>query len=187
VTFATHKTARVLLIGVGYFARRLYVPYFMEHNQNSAISLVCGLDLSSQKEIISNHLQSKQYKLPVYYTNENESHTQVSDKLEHLLDMIVTKHKINCVVISTEPLSHAKYAKFALSRGLNILLDKPITAHSDVVNSMEKAKCIYQDYIDIKTMYLKAQKLNPNLVFNVMAQRRFHPAFQFGQKMLLGC
>ncbi len=157
----------------------------MGHNENPNISLVCGLDLSSQKEVISDYLCSKQYKLPVYYTNENESHSQVNGKLEHLLDMIITKHKINCVIISTEPLSHVKYTKFALSRGLNILLDKPITAHSDVVNSMEKAKCIYQDYIDIKIMYLKAQKLHPNLVFNVMAQRRFHPTFQFAQKMLL--
>jgi hypothetical protein len=122
--------------------------------------------------------------LSMYYTNETNTSDDINSKLENHLNTIIDKHEINCVIISTEPLSHFKYAKFAINKGLHILLDKPVTAYPDVVNNIENAYKIYDNFLELKSLYLERRKLYPDLVFNVMAQRRFHPSFKFVRDML---
>jgi len=175
----TYCKSRILIIGLGYYARRTYLPVLANNSSTSISSIECGLDLSSQSQIIQEYLDKKNLYFPVYYTSEYDISKRISTDLENLLNSIVLKHRINSVIISTEPLAHFKYADWALSKGLNILMDKPITTEIDVSCSLEKAKSLLKDYIYLKNKYIDTKLTYPNLVFNLMSQRRFHPAFHF--------
>lgn len=55
-------------------------------------------------------------------------------------------------------------------------MDKPITTRINVSTSREQAEGILTDYKDLNFLYEKAKVRNPNLVFIIATQRRFHPA-----------
>ncbi len=163
-----------LLIGVGYHSKRIYVPYLKE---STLCNFVACLDLLSQKEKVDTFFEKQGISIATYYTDDNSISDELSCRDTDLLNSVVRKFNIEAVVISTEPLSHFKYTKWALENNLHVLLDKPITTEIDVSTDTNKAEKLYQDYERLADLYIeKTKKLN--LVFNIQAQRRFHAGFQ---------
>ena len=158
----------ILLIGVGYHARRIYVPFFFE--TNAPAHLCAGVDIQSQEAVVTEYLAKEKYLLPMVYLNPDAP-------FEKLLDDVVKKYKIDAVIISTEPLTHFKYAMWALARNLHILMDKPVSTKKNVANSETQARELAEEYETLKRTYLPLKK--KMLVFSLMAQRRFHPAYKF--------
>lgn len=171
-----------LLIGCGYHARRIYVPHLMEQRK---ISLSAIIDLTSQKEIIEEYLNQKSISgVELYYTDNICISDILDEKTEKHLDELIDRLQISAVIISTEPLAHFKYAKWALSRKLNILLDKPITTEFNVSTDREKAKKIYSDYKSLKESYLQLLKTD-NKSFILQAQRRHHMGFRKTRELII--
>lgn len=162
-----------LIIGVGYHARRVYVPALAKSRQGC---LVAGFDIESQRENIESYLHSCKISIPCYYTYN----TCISDRLNeyerNILNRIIKKHSIQAVIISTEPLAHLKYIKWALRQNLHVLVDKPLTTEIGVSDCEAKAQKIFRDYEDIERTY-RGKCNSGSLVFMVQAQRRFHPGF----------
>jgi predicted dehydrogenase len=163
----------ILIIGIGYHARRIYIPFFMKEPAFGA-KIVCGLDISSQKNVIETYLSKNDYSLDVFYTDARQGDVIEAD-LDILLKKIVKKYSVDSVIISTEPLCHFKYARWALENNLNILMDKPITTEYGVSVEKEKARKLISDFNFLKNLYIS--KKNEGLIstFSLMAQRRFHP------------
>ena len=171
----------ILLIGCGYHARRIYVPHIIEQKN---VKLSAIVDLTSQKEIVDKFLKEKSViDVSFYYT-----HNKISDDLDkkeiYNLNKLVIDNKINTVIISTEPLAHFKYAKWALKNGLHILMDKPITTEHDVSTNKAKAIKLYSDYIFLKKLYKNCLK-KKNIVFILQAQRRHHLGFLKTKELIL--
>jgi predicted dehydrogenase len=168
------KKVNTLLIGVGYHAKRIYLPYI---KSGVYCNLVACWDLPSQQKKIEGFLEEIGIAVPCYYTE----HDSVSDTLNKQdlgrLNGIVKKHGIEAVIISTEPLAHLKYAKWALDSNLHILLDKPISTEIDVSVNVRKARKLFKDYLSLAELYIKKSK-KQDLVFSIQAQRRFHAGFQ---------
>lgn len=168
------KKINSLLIGVGYHAKRIYLPYI---RSGECCNLAACWDLASQREKVETFLKDAGISVPCYYA-ENDS---ISDTLHKKdigrLNEIVKKHGIEAVIISTEPLAHLKYAKWALDNDLHILLDKPISTEVDVSVNANKARKLFKDYTTLAKAYIKKNK-KKNLVFSIQAQRRFHTGFQ---------
>ena len=93
------------------------------------------------------------------------------------LDKIVEDKNIQGVIISTEPMAHVGYAKWALKRGLNILMDKPISVRDSLSTSEESIEGLLKDYNELEILYKEAKVKNPKITFSLTAQRRFHPAY----------
>ena len=167
------KKVNTLLIGVGYHARRIYVPCFKD---NELVNLVACLDLKSQEEKIKTFLKNKNIKTTCYFTDNYILSDELNKQELKQLKEIIKKHEIQAVVISTEPLAHFKYAKWALQNDLNILLDKPITTEVDVSINENRARKLFSDYKYLSEKYKKKLKTK-NLVFMLQAQRRFHDGF----------
>lgn len=165
-----------MIIGVGYHARRIYLPFLMG-NRNYTF-LMCGVDIKSQEYVIENYLKDKCYELPMYYTDDL-SQDDINDELKQLLDRIVHKYDIDSVIISTEPLMHYKYAKWALDNNLDVLMDKPITAERDVSTNIQKSDKIKRDFNSLVTLYQNKKQEGLVHAFSLMSQRRFHPAYTF--------
>lgn len=169
------RKVRTLLIGVGYHAKRIYIPYLKTDNK---AMLVACLDLDDSRDRVESLIKENfGSAVTCYFTKEKK----ISDKLKknelEQLNKIVNDHKIEAVIISTEPLAHFKYSYWAIGRSLHILLDKPITTEIDVSTNISKAKKLYYDYEKLERLYRRNCR-KKNIVFNLQAQRRYHKGFQ---------
>lgn len=161
----------IILIGCGPHAKRIYLPA-IQNIKEAKISLIIELD--DQKNSVG-HVIEKYGHIETYFTKWFED--TLPEKLIAYLDNHIQKYNIEGVIIATEPLIHKAYSKWALSRGLNILLDKPITTRKNVVSDINQAKGILEDYDELIIDYCKLQE-QKETVFMINSQRRFHKGFQ---------
>lgn len=162
----------IILIGCGPHSRRVYLPAIKKLKE-AKISLI--VELGSQEETVSDILD-KYGNCETYFTEWFEE--TLPQKMVDYLDHHIQTNSVEGVIIATEPLIHMAYSKWALSKGLNILLDKPITTRKNVVSEMTQAKGIIEDYNELLADYCKLQE-QKETVFMINSQRRFHKGFQF--------
>lgn len=168
----TEDKARIILIGCGPHARRVYLPA-LRHFRHIELTLV--IDLESQEFTVrAANIENKEAEL---WFVKPFSDT-VPDELAQRLSTFVIEKGITGVIIATEPLVHRAYAEWALHNGLNILMDKPITTRENATSKMASAKGIMDDYIFLLEKY-RALQLEKETIFTVNTQRRFHRGFQF--------
>ena len=168
----------ILIIGLGPHARRIYIPIICKWGSEWGVRLTYGVDLQSQKDTIESYLLEQKYKLPVYYIKDNgKTYNGLNPKVEMELNQIVDKYAIDGVIISTEPLVHMPYAVWALKKDLHILMDKPVSTKFNVSTDLNKAQELKTDYDQLAKLYFDKKKNNKSLSFTLMAQRRYHPAF----------
>lgn len=138
------------------------------------INLACVVDLEQECHIIANYLKNQGLNPETVFLDNKTKETE--KKWRQFLDEIVSRHHITSVFIATEPLAHYRYIIWALDRGLNILLDKPISTSKQIANSCKIARNNLCEYQKIEKKYKKLLAKR-NVVFTVLAQRRFHPAY----------
>ena len=160
------------MIGCGPHAKRVYLPA-IQNIEDARISLI--VELKGQQESIRDVL-NKYGNCDTYFTEWFEE--TLPQKMIDFLDCYILKNNIEGVIIATEPLIHMAYSKWALSRRLSILLDKPITTRRNVVSDITQAKGVLEDYDELLADYTKLQE-QKETVFMINSQRRFHRGFQF--------
>lgn len=162
----------IIMIGCGPHAKRVYLPA-IQKLEDVKISLI--VELSNQQKSVKDVLDKYDH-CDTYFTEWFEE-TLPQNMIDYL-DCYIQKYNIEGVIITTEPLIHKAYSKWALSKGLNILLDKPITTRKNVVSDITQAKGILEDYEELLSDYNKLQE-QKETVFMINSQRRFHKGFQF--------
>lgn len=169
-----YTKARIILIGCGPHARRVYLPA-LRQLQHIELSLV--IDLDSQEATVRNATKgipdTELWFIRPFADN-------VPDDVAQKLSSFVTEKGVTGVIIATEPLVHKAYATWALGNQLSILMDKPITTRADAATSITSAEGILDDYTFLLEKYNELQ-LRKETVFMVNSQRRFHKGFQFVQ------
>jgi hypothetical protein len=162
----------IILIGCGPHAQRVYLPA-IQKLEGAKISLI--VELEGQEEWVACVL--KVYGLcETYFTEYFEEN--LPKRLANYLDNHIKTNNVEGVIIATEPLIHKAYSKWVLTKGLNILLDKPITTRKNVVSVITQAKGILEDYDELLDDYMKLQEYKKT-IFMINSQRRFHKGFQF--------
>ena len=170
------KKTNILIIGTGFHARRIYIPAMFRFAKKTGFKLILGVDLVNQRETVEKYLIEKKFELPMKYIEPFEGEN-LPPELDNELSSFVKKNKVEGVIISTEPLFHKCYAMWALRNGLNVLMDKPITAHKNVTWNQERINLIGKDYDDIFSAYQNIQNTKKT-IFTVNTQRRYHLGFQ---------
>jgi predicted dehydrogenase len=165
----------IMLIGLGYHARRIYYPILQELQAKKKLNKIFIIDLQSQEEIITKYLKDKKAKSYILITLPKPENKSLSFLTESIFDNCAKE--VAGVIIATEPLAHMVYAKWALKKGLNILMDKPISTREGIISDQKKGKALISDFNELANLYKEARKKNKNIAFAIMAQRRFHKAF----------
>ena len=164
----------ILLFGLGYHAKRIYYPVLLELQKSKKIGKIFIVDLEKERCRVLDYLKekgAKNYECLFLDKPENEKLTK------RTLDKI-NNYNVSGVIISTEPLAHIVYAKWAVKRGLSVLMDKPISTEENVAHDILKARKLITDFEELQNSYLNAQIKNPKICFAIMAQRRFHGVFK---------
>src|SRR3989344_4839053 len=168
------KNLNLMIIGVGPHARRIYYP-ICKKEVALGVKIVCGVDLVGKKGEIEAFFDNKNDNLPMYYVSNNTYTKKLDEKTIRELNELVKIHKINGVIISTDPLAHVRYALWAIDQDLHILMDKPVSTVPEASINEKAAKEILSDFYLLKNRHKK--KGAEKKIFNIMVQRRFHPAY----------
>ena len=165
---------KILVIGCGPHATHFYLPSLCKLSQKDSNIKIAGvLDLLPQKDFIMEELALRSIDVDTWFIHPF-SGDKLSAEAEELLDRLVLDGTVNAVIISTDPLNHKSYALWALSRGLPILMDKPVTTSENAALDIKQAEKIQTDYEDLLKAYQKyaSSSCTP---FVLCAHRRYHP------------
>lgn len=171
-----NKEVRVLVIGIGHHARRIYLPALKKYQAAMPITIF-GLDIKPTKELVDAYLNERGIRVDMVYIEPLIDTEQLPAVTESELDAIVVKNSINSVIISTDPTTHKIYAKWAIKNKLHVLMDKPITTQKGVAVDSNQAHKLITDYREILNPYLELQK-EKRTVFAVNTQRRYEIGYQ---------
>ena len=170
------STVKILQIGVGFHAKRIYVPSVKKIQQAGVdVELNAAVDILPAKQNITEYLNKNQYDIDVLYLDPTDD--DLPDEQIIQLNTFAKKHDINSVIISTDPIAHKKFAIWAVKQGFHILMDKPISTRAHVNTSIDEAIGLVKDYDDILTAYKETQQ-KLETVFSVMVQRRYEGGYQ---------
>lgn len=171
---------KILLIGCGLHAKRVYLPILKELQNTYGESLKAVVELKDAKESTTQKINEDFNNIEFCFVEQmKESFTQsLPESIESELDKVLKSQGINAVIIATDPLHHVQYALWALKNNLHILMDKPISTYKNVANSVTEAKKLICDY------ELLLKNYNSEKAFIVNSQRRFLPQFQMIQNLV---
>ena len=170
----------ILLIGLGPHARRIHFPVVGQLESKLHAQIVAAVDLESQRRTIDAYLRENQSDIkPLYLDKEVSriSHNSLTPALVKKLDKIVDANEATAVFICTEPIAHIAYAKWAMDRSLNVLMDKPISTPLNLATDDSSIEQLKEDYYTLLRLYEDKLKEGKKVVFELMTQRRYHPAF----------
>jgi len=181
VTMTKEKpdTVNILVVGIGFHARRIYIPVLQKIGLERPVKIKAIVDIAAAKQSAETYISERGLEdVEMLYVEPLKPHAQTLSK-QHVaqLNALVARHNINGVVISTDPVIHRAYAEWALSSKLHILMDKPISTRVRVSSSRTQAKRLIEDYDELLAKYQKLQK-ERETIFSVMVQRRYETGYQ---------
>lgn len=175
------STIKLALIGCGPHAKRIYLPALAALRRQYDLALSLVVELEGEGESVAAAMQAGGFAPESVLVAPFAD--RMPDQLGRRLAALVESAGIQGVIIATEPLVHRAYAEWALACGLNILIDKPVTARADATSSLTSADGILEDFDALLHAYRALQR-RMETVFMVNAQRRVHPGFQLAERLL---
>ncbi len=169
------SSANLMLIGCGPHAERTYLPALNAFAKQMPVKLCCVVELEGTKtlERVKRAGWQQNENLEVITTAAFTHDLYLPAQLKQKLDRAVEYYGINGVIIATEPRAHMQYALWAAQRGLHILMDKPISTYTDVINSADQAAKLERD----QQLLNEARQAGKALLIN--AERRYRPDFRY--------
>lgn len=175
------KVRNIGLIGLGPHARRIYYPLIEKYFVTQGLKLVMVVELEGNEDSVNGFLENRTIQ-PVqkFFVKRDPAYNDtLNQSLLQFLDSTVEQYKLDGIIVATDPKSHKAYLKWALSRNIDLLVDKPITCPVDAGNTIEAAKEIELDFCELKELYTESSSN-----FIVQAQRRGHLGYLYIQKYL---
>ncbi len=173
------KQTPLLLIGLGAHAKRIYYKIAKRDGPSLGFHIAYIVDVIDKKRDIELFLAAQHDKTPVLYASTaHSSNGHLSREYIDQLRRVIRERNIRGAIIATDPASHLVYARWALSEGLSVLMDKPVSIRDNASTDPSIPPKLLRDYQGLVRMYDKARRADPHILFSLMAQRRFHPAFQ---------
>jgi predicted dehydrogenase len=174
----------LMIIGVGFHARRIYVPKLMKLGNILPVKLVVGVDIETEKKVIDSYISDSKYDIEMLYLPTFHPEKGIPEKVARTLNKFVEDFNVEGVVISTEPLYHKIYAEWALGRSLHILMDKPVSIRPKVNTKLTQATGLIKDYCSLLKLYNRLQKTK-STVFSINVQRRYDNGFERVKKLIV--
>lgn len=170
----------ILIIGAGNQTMELHLPILKDMYKNNQINLCLKVlvDIKAKDQVYNatkyietfeNSCEYYNVKIVTdYYTEQN---------LFFDLDRIAKEYSISVVIIAVDPMHQFIYNKWAISRGLNVFTDKPLSVHKQSCNNITSAKKILEDAIELINIYEnnKNNGIEQNVMINT--QRRYNIAY----------
>ena len=119
-------------------------------------------------EVRDNLKKVLEFDQPLWIDPTGFSENELTERLDRLQDEV----GLSGIIISTNPTYHFIYCKWALSRGVNILCDKPLVTYSNSSFDVQSARIAQSQYEELLSDYHERKKLNPSFIFCSPLRRR---------------
>lgn len=104
--------------------------------------------------------------------------------IEKKLNSFIATTKIDIVIVSTNPINHYVYSKWAISHDINVLCDKPLVVTKNASFNLVNAKEMQGKFEEIEKMHIQARKKRKNYIFCTPLRRRaLTPFVQIAQEI----
>ncbi len=173
---------RILMIGCGPHGRTFYIPTIRRLSNNFIVRIEAIVELEAKQEDTRQYCNSHDIDARLIFTPPLPS-SHLPTSLEAALDNVVLEKQINAVIICTDPLNHISYARWALGRGLHLLLDKPVSTRINAVSSLASATGIWNDYLVLAEEYSRSRIRSGNLC-SLCVHRRYHPGIRMAEEII---
>jgi predicted dehydrogenase len=173
----------VLVIGVGPHTRRTHLPALAAGQDRGLVGTISGVDIrgacaSAVDYGADNGAMRHRRVIPVTLVDRFDPTRRVLPRqVRHTLDALVRDRRIDAVVVATEPAVHLAYTRWALERGLSVLLDKPVHVRTGCSVDPGQARAVLTDVDELLERYRQIRQRDPRVLVSVLCQRRYHPAF----------
>lgn len=175
-------SSRTLMIaGVGPHARRFYLPAIAKLGPRYGIRLVAAIELESGRAIAATALAKHGLNAEIHTVSRFEA--EMPADARRSLDALGDRLRPSALIVATDPLSHRPYVLWAVQRGMNVLLDKPITTRRDAVSDPVAAQRIESDFNEILAAWQQVRRHRP-VIISVCAHRRYHPGIEEAIRIL---
>jgi hypothetical protein len=166
----------IVLIGLGPHARRVYYPLLEKYARRYDIRMRLVVDLEDQASCVRRYLVGRSLQPErLFFVDSTQRDAQRLDGgLLGVLNQVALDASLHGVIISTEPKAHKAYALWALDHGLDVLMDKPLTAPVGVSTNLGASRRILEDYLELDR---RRRATGSNLI--VQSQRRNHVGYRF--------
>lgn len=170
-----------MVVGVGPHAKRTFIKHLRSLKEEGKGELVAAVDVipnqARTEEYAAAEMPGTELLLVPMFRKEMPKSAAVR------LDDAVKRLDIDCIIISTEPECHKVYGLWAISLGLHVIMDKPITTRRDAVTDIKQAAGISADFNELLAAYRELQTRKETF-FLINSHRRYHPGFYCTNDMI---
>ena len=166
------QKCRLAIFGIGMHFQETYSAAFRRNSINSIAEIVWVADLQDRKDLVMERCRIAEQN-PLFVGIEKFDDIKLPESIKYKLDKTLADNPVDCFLISTTPEQHRAYVEWAIEKGIDILLDKPLSSRDNAMSDIEAARGIEDDW---RSMNDAAQKKNVSIMVN--SHRRFHPAYK---------
>lgn len=166
--------SQTVLVGLGPYAKKHYLSFFLKHGILPAFII----DLQSCEKSVKGFLDGHHLEIPCYFLPDiYRDDERLPEDHKNNISLLLKNYGVTHAIIATEPKAHISYLSFFIEKGINVLVEKPLSAPVDASFSINAARKVEEDYHFIVKQI--AASPNPGLKVELQCQRRYHPIYQF--------
>lgn len=163
---------RLGIFGIGLHFQETYATAFKREAVHSLAEVRWVTDLTNKKELALGRC-AKAGQHPQFIGVGSFKDTKLPDSIRAKLDRALADNPVDAVIVSTTPEQHRAYAEWAIAKGLDVLIDKPVTTRVQAAWDETAAMGILDDW-----QALNGAATNNGRLVMVNSHRRFHPAYR---------
>lgn len=160
---------RILLVGAGRHAERIYLPLLAELEQRREVELVGLVELASRKADLERVFAGNGITPPPLTFLTEESDEQIVKALRQLHAEV----RFDTMLVTCDPLHRAPYFDFACQSRVAVFVDKPVFALADIATDPAVAVQYVERLVELEKRVSAA-----GIDFVVQTQRRAHAGYR---------
>jgi predicted dehydrogenase len=172
----------LMLIGVGRHARRIHIPFLKKLRYSYEFDISAVLELDKTESVTNRFLKKNNFTNYKFIPVDKDDFTKKLSLKKSIRNKIINeidKLGIDAAIISCDDKYHEAYIELCLEHNIHILMEKPLFTEDYASTNVSNAKKLIKKYESISELYKAALKKNNNLLFSIISQRRYHPAFNY--------
>ncbi|OLE22643.1 MAG: hypothetical protein AUG49_18295 [Catenulispora sp. 13_1_20CM_3_70_7] len=167
------------LVGVGLHAEHSYLPLLRDLARQGAVRLRAVVDVAERRPQVLAALSRSGVDAEHVITDDVDADSARGRALGLArLGRLLGDGRIDGLIASTDPRAHRGILEWAAGRGVDVLVDKPLTAR-ELRFTDQAAASLTRDYRDLGKAFA-----NGGATATVMVPRRLHPGYAFIRRTL---
>ncbi|MDF3139854.1 MULTISPECIES: Gfo/Idh/MocA family oxidoreductase [unclassified Streptomyces] len=168
---------KIVLVGLGFHARHHYLHLLADLVRRQEVRLVAVVELEKRRAHTAQVLSDAGIPAAHFVGVRATDALAQAEALANL-SRVKAQHGCDGLIISTDPRNHLPYLEWGAVEGVDVLVDKPLTA-TDMDFSPESARALTNAFESVRDLFAKSAA-----TATVMVTRRSHDGYLIARRVL---